>query len=499
MIRDPRSPARLMLALLLVVLGHHALHSQALLWKRFLDTDNGYGAGGMVLDGAGNVYLAFEARGFEGRKLDGDTVKWGLMKVDPDGRKRWTRTWGKAKFNGVVDLAAGQHGDLIIVGRSEGAAIALFDSAGNRKWTWNLPGGRSGFECAAVDGSGNVYAAGYADTVAVGGTFTGQKTLLVKFGPDGKKAWTKVYGTENGLLHPGGIAADPKGNLYLVGRSTEDKTGGSNLSRGCFFLMKIDGTGEQRWIRRLGPEQDGGGSKVWVEPDGRIGATWIWSDIYQDRDSASTFDLTWVEHDSGGTLLGTRNLASSLWELICKTPSRDPEGNLHAAMMSSLTPPKKDHLGNWLFRLDVVKIGPDGKRRWTTPLPEKQFELARGLAVDAQGFTYLFGNAPSPHMPGGEMFLMKVAPYAPSFDCGKATTMEEYIICGSATLSRLDDSLARVYSEAYKAASDKGRLRKEQLDWVESERNGYSSPARMESTLLARIETLKKRSRTRRK
>jgi len=54
----------------------------------------------------------------------------------------------------------------------------------------------------------------------------------------------------------------------------------------------------------------------------------------------------------------------------------------------------------------------------------------------------------------------------PSFDCSKATTKSEHIICQSKILSQLDTELALVYKIALKDSADKEILKREQLSWL---------------------------------
>lgn len=61
---------------------------------------------------------------------------------------------------------------------------------------------------------------------------------------------------------------------------------------------------------------------------------------------------------------------------------------------------------------------------------------------------------------------------AASFDCAKAATSQERLICGSAELSRLDEQGARSFAAALAAASDKSLVRAWQRDWLRTTRNG---------------------------
>jgi uncharacterized protein YecT (DUF1311 family) len=57
-----------------------------------------------------------------------------------------------------------------------------------------------------------------------------------------------------------------------------------------------------------------------------------------------------------------------------------------------------------------------------------------------------------------------------SFDCGKAGTKVEHIICDSPEISRLDDELAQRYKAALQDQSKAGQIKREQKQWMK-ERN----------------------------
>lgn len=61
--------------------------------------------------------------------------------------------------------------------------------------------------------------------------------------------------------------------------------------------------------------------------------------------------------------------------------------------------------------------------------------------------------------------------YAASFDCNKATTLVESLICSDDRLSQLDDSLDESYKKTISNSTQKTKLKSEQLSWMKSVRN----------------------------
>jgi uncharacterized protein len=60
--------------------------------------------------------------------------------------------------------------------------------------------------------------------------------------------------------------------------------------------------------------------------------------------------------------------------------------------------------------------------------------------------------------------------FAASFDCAKAASVTEKLICGDERLSKLDEQLASSYSQILKASSDKDTFKKTQFEWLKQQR-----------------------------
>lgn len=69
-----------------------------------------------------------------------------------------------------------------------------------------------------------------------------------------------------------------------------------------------------------------------------------------------------------------------------------------------------------------------------------------------------------------------VVTYTPSFDCAKAGTLSEKLICKDEVLSKLDSTLTKVYKSAYRAypENEKKDLVSEQKVWIKH-RDGCTS------------------------
>ncbi len=79
---------------------------------------------------------------------------------------------------------------------------------------------------------------------------------------------------------------------------------------------------------------------------------------------------------------------------------------------------------------------------------------------------------------------------AASFDCTKAVSEIEKIICGDDELSRLDESLSKAYLEALKRADIKKQTIKSQRQWLKNERNACQNAECIKTAYETRIREL---------
>lgn len=81
-------------------------------------------------------------------------------------------------------------------------------------------------------------------------------------------------------------------------------------------------------------------------------------------------------------------------------------------------------------------------------------------------------------------------PFAPSFDCTKATTGSERLICSDRELSKLDVDLSQAYSNAKEKAADKAILKQQQMAWLKSSLRACSDKPCMVNSYQKRIAEL---------
>jgi uncharacterized protein/Tfp pilus assembly protein PilZ len=87
------------------------------------------------------------------------------------------------------------------------------------------------------------------------------------------------------------------------------------------------------------------------------------------------------------------------------------------------------------------------------------------------------------------MLLSVISVFGTSFDCAKAKTNVEKMICSDAELSALDENLSKAFKEALKSTDDKEQLKKEQFAWMK-ERDKCKSNECLQEHYNNQIQTL---------
>ena len=98
---------------------------------------------------------------------------------------------------------------------------------------------------------------------------------------------------------------------------------------------------------------------------------------------------------------------------------------------------------------------------------------------------------PVRHIAACLLLLLGSASSAASFDCSKANTTQEKLICSDDSLSALDDQLARAYKDKLNLSRDRDSERRSQIRWLAEVRDKCSSKVCLRSAYERRLSALK--------
>jgi uncharacterized repeat protein (TIGR01451 family) len=337
--------------------------SGTLLWNTFLGSSsyNGDYGNGIAVDGSGNVYVTGQS-----------DATWGTPVIAHSGN-----------FDAFVAKLNGSTGVLV----------------------WNSFLGGSDWDEGngiAVDGSSNVYVTGSSQaewgspviTHSGGGS---TDAFAAKLNSDGTLAWNSFLGS-SGEDIGNGIAIDGSSNVYVAGYSNatwgtpvRPHSGGQDA-----FAAKLDNSGNLTWNSFLGSSSWDQGRGVAVDGSSNVyvtgysNATWG-TPVSAHTDGQDAFAaklnssgaLTWNTFFGGDTAT-TYNTAIAV----------DDAGNVYVTGSSYATWGSPVRAYTAYFDAFVARLnGTTGALVWNTFLGSSDFDYGSGIAVDGQSSIYLAGNS----------------------------------------------------------------------------------------------------------
>lgn len=274
------------------------------LWTKTWGSPGNDNAQAVDVDANGDLYVAGTLAGaLADQKPTGMTDQY-LMKLNAEGTSLWTRVWGSPLDDNAQCVRADKDGSVYVGGRTMGpideqrilcvapgwnACLTRFDGDGKRLWTriWGGPV-KDSVTALAVDARGAVYAAGSFIQLFDGWRALGDSDAFVtKFLPDGKKEWTRVFGSPmpEQLL---ALAVDAAGNAYAAGFA-----GGRFPCEASNFMPPFPG-GQDLFLAQLRPDGSVAWTRFWGALQAPDTACGVAIDpegfVYVSGDTAGSFD-----------------------------------------------------------------------------------------------------------------------------------------------------------------------------------------------------------------
>jgi hypothetical protein len=328
--------------------------------------------------------------------------------------------------------------------------------------TWNTFLGGSGDDfgnALAVDGSGNVYVAGYSTATwgspvnaFTGGAF--DNAFVAKLDSSGNLIWNTFLGDD--FAGGNALAVDGSGNVYVAGTWYNALANSSN----DVFAAKLDSTGHLIWNTFLGGSGADEGRALAVDGSGNVyvagRSTATWGSPVRAF-GGGNYDAFAAKLDSTGHLIWNTFLGSS-GDDFGYGLAVDGSGNVYVAGSSTATwgsPVRAFGGGN--YDAFAVQLDSTGNLTWNTFLGGSGDDFGNALAVDGSGNVYVAGystatwGSPVRAFSGGDSdaFVAKLSAPTPTpapptitvtdaggnpVPCGGVKTVSNSGQCGSVTV-----------------------------------------------------------------
>jgi hypothetical protein len=265
---------------------------------------------------------------------------WGsgfyLLRTDPDGRRRWERTFGWGSAHSAQETA---DGGTVVSGRGgdggNDAYVLKTDPEG--ALLWERAFGGEGMDIAysvRQTADGGYIVAGSIDSFGAGGG----DLYLVKIGPGGDLTWERTFGGEGrdcGLS----VTQAAEGDYVVVGWTTSFGAGGNDI-----YLLRVSPEGDLAWQKTFGGEADDYGRSVAQTADGGL--------------------IVAGTADSVVYLLKTDPKGERLWDTrLGETCFARPRGNGWSVQQTSdhgyVVAGDFRHGGDWDWDVFIAKLEPD--------------------------------------------------------------------------------------------------------------------------------------------
>lgn len=355
-----------------------------------------------------------------------------VAKIDKNGQWLWGQTAGGSSSDYGYTIDVDNSGNVYIGGRfytsSSSSSYATFGSFSlkakgssnnmfvaklntNGVWQWAKAGNSDSTSYAygvSVDGSGNVYAAGYAfgnmTFGSLSATNQGSSDMFVaKLNSSGTFTELKTYsGIAATYDQSYGVALDSSGNTYITGSFASELVLGtltltSNGTSNDIFVAKVSPTGQWLWARSAGSTSSDYGYGVDVDGSGNVYVTG------RAYDKATFGNKTFTSKGSSDIFIGKMN-SSGTWQWINGGGGSssdygwgvkvDSSGNVYVTGYSY-----SGTFGSLSFKsqgnrdIFVGKLNSSGVWQWVSGGGGSSSDYSYSIDLDSSGNVYVAGSS----------------------------------------------------------------------------------------------------------
>ena len=344
-----------------------------------------------------------------------------IARYDTAGNLQWVHQFGTPGMDRATAVATDADGNAYVAGTTFGGLdfytnaggidffIAKYDATGNRLWLRQNGTQMDDFATGiAVGADDTLYFTGYTGgSFANGGNPNNYDIVAALYDTAGNPYWLRQYVSPKSDMARG-IAVTASHEVYIVGNTYGSLDGTSTPVSSDIFLLKLDILGAQQWVRQIDAGDLDDAKSVAVGPDGGV---YIAGDTFGSLDGNTnngTVDVLLARYDSAGNRDWSRMFGGAQTDYafgVAVTPDNVVQVVGYTFGLDGI--PSAGGSDAFLTRYDAfgTKLG---SRTLGTASPD----IARGVAVDASGNTYVAGQTlgslgGNPHAGSNDAFLVR--------------------------------------------------------------------------------------------
>jgi hypothetical protein len=294
-----------------------------LMWTRQFGASLGTSIRDIAVDVNGNVVVAGLTEGTLPGQPNAGSLDALVRKYDSSGIVVWTRQFGSLGSDYANSVAVDSLGTVLVGGvvsvptqsgiSRQAGFVRKFDSSGAVLWVRQITTAEGeAVTSIAVDGSGNVLAAGFTSGALSGQINAGvDDGFIVKYDSNGAELWTRQFGT-SGYDFAHGLAVDALGNAFVTG-STFSALPGQVSSGGLSdaYIRKYDPSGTALWTRQFGTRERDLAISAAVDASGNVIVAGDTEGAFPGQTSAGRSDGFVTKYDSSGAFVWLRQFGSN--------------------------------------------------------------------------------------------------------------------------------------------------------------------------------------------
>jgi len=240
-----------------------------------------------------------------------------------------------------------------------------------------------------TDNSGNIYMVGGTSGNLPGNSNLGvSDAFLTKYTASGAQVWIKQFGSASSDT-ANGVSIDGNGNIYVTGYTYGDFSGNNNLGVWDAFITKYNASGNQVWAKQFGSSTNDYATAISTDSSGNSYITGYTFGSLPGNSTAGVSDIFVAKYDTNGNQIWIDQFGSSSSD-NANGITIDSSGNIYVVGYTASTLPGNTKLG--LNDAFITKYNASGNILWIKQFGSSLSDIAYGVSTDTSGSIYVVGQ-----------------------------------------------------------------------------------------------------------